>query len=192
MTILRDKGANYKRCGGEMCLMGNQVLRSRIPNAVFFPIPLGNVLSQLQKSKLTSHKQLKELLLTTIKLQNTCNIYELPLCSSEAVLLTSHGEDARWWWLAVWWHWRYPEGRGWLSDWGHGQAGRGHNRWGWERNHAWQIDIIDDERVIAVVKWAKVTTDTKPFFCVRRRNKCHKIAFSNTVFMYLFQKSRTL
>lgn len=84
------------------------------------------------------------------------------------VVLTSHGEDTRWWWLAVGWHRRHPKRRGWLSDRGHGQAGGGHDRRGWKRNHARQIDIIDDERVVAVVKWTKVATDAKSLFCVRR------------------------
>lgn len=57
------------------------------------------------------------------------------LCTSVVALLTSHGEDARWWWLAIGRQRRHPEGRGWLSDRGHGQAGGGHNRWGRERDH---------------------------------------------------------
>lgn len=86
------------------------------------------------------------------------------------LLLTSHGEDARWWWLAVGWHRMHPEGGGWLGDRGHGHASRGHNRWGWEWNYTWQIDIIHDKRIVAMVKWTKVTTDTKSFFYVRDKN----------------------
>lgn len=86
-----------------------------------------------------------------------------------ATLLTIHGEYAWGWWLAIGWHRRHPEGGGWLSDRRHGQASRGHNRWGWEWNHTWQIDIIHDKRIVAMVKWTKVATDTETFFCMTER-----------------------
>lgn len=122
--------------------------------------------SSLQNHKLLSqlYQPLEYSLLTT-----KCRTYAISksyhLCNNVAVPLTSHGEDTWRWWLAIGWHRRHPEGRGWLSNRGHGQTGGGHNRWGREWNHIWQIDIIHDERVVAMVKWTKVTTDTKSFFC---------------------------
>lgn len=81
------------------------------------------------------------------------------------MLLTSHREDPRWRRLPVGRHRRHPEGRGRLSDWRHGQAGRGHDGRGRKGDHArHDVDVVNNEGVVAVVKRTEVSTDAKSLF----------------------------
>lgn len=81
------------------------------------------------------------------------------------LVLTGHGEDSWRRGLAEGRHGRHPKRRGRLCDRGHRQAGGGQDGWGWVRNNAGEIDIIYDERVVAVVKSTEVATDTESLFC---------------------------
>lgn len=100
------------------------------------------------------------------------DIYQEPMHHpqdrSDRLILTSQREDARRR-LAVGWHRRrwYPEWRGRLVDGRrHGQAAGGYHGRRRERDDVGKIDVIYDERVVAVVKRAQVAADAKSFFCM--------------------------
>lgn len=85
------------------------------------------------------------------------------LTQSRTCVLTCHGVDA--------WRRGLPVGRDWHGhDWegfGHGGQGERHadrgHAGGREGNHGGQGDVIHDQRVVAMVKRTKVTTDTESF-----------------------------